>query len=859
MTNRWAQVTELFDAVLALPADAREAFLATQCEGDAALLAELKSLIHHHTESEGFLEGPESNLAGLTDAPAAAPGAGAVIGVWRLLEPLGEGGMGTVWLAERVTGEFHQRAALKLIRFGMAFEEAIRRFERERQILASLEHPNIARLVDGGSTPDGLPYLVMELVEGEPLYAYCSARSLSIAERLRMFVTLCSAVHYAHQKLVVHRDLKPGNVMITARGEPKLLDFGVAKIFEDKAGVGLLTVAAPFTPLYASPEQLRGEPATTASDVYSLGVLLYELMTGVHPYPTRTGSAADVVRAVLDVDPRRPSTAVTSPPSDPESRGTTLPAPPMDDRLALMRRLSGDLDNIVLMAMAKDPARRYASVERLAADVQRHLEGRPVEARGDSWSYRAAKFAARNRLAVAAGVLAVLALIGAFAVSLHETSVARRERALAEQRLRDVQSLANTLMFDVYDGIENMPGATAVRGDVIRKVAGYLDALALQAGRDSSMRFSLADAYERLGIAQSADDIGPDGGIAQALKSYERSRTLREDLLREYRDNAHALNGLVQTYTRIGAAYEMTQRWPEALEMMQLAKTIQERLVKLHPADEGYAAGLPRRQNNLGLALLYNHRPQEAMVELREAARGYTALAAADTANWQQRRLLAMSLTLSGDAFLQQGASADSAERVERRALELYEDLLRRRPEDLDLELRVADGHERLAQILVLRGGFDQGLVEAEAAQRMIEAVAASDPTNRDMAFDAAGGRALHGLMCAQAGRYDSAERLLRSAAASLERYAREDSTDARLTASMPNLRLGQALVAVARARASGKAPSWFAARSSIMNARHLFAADASNPSPPAVLSDDQRWIERGLAACDSALIALGR
>ena len=289
MNDRWARVTEILDRALAEPPEWREAFIVAACAGDDALAAEVRSLLAHAVQSENFLEPGHTRLEPIgTAAGAPAPlGPGSLIGAWRLVSHIGEGGMGAVWLAERAEGQFTQRGALKLLRIGLAFEEAIRRFRRERQILASLDHPNIAHLLDGGSTPDGLPYLVMEYIEGRLLYAHCAAEQVPLAERLELFLDLCEAVHSAHQRLVVHRDLKPGNVMVTGEGTVKLLDFGVAKIFEAEAAdaaSALRTTDLPFTPLYASPEQLRGEEVGTASDVYSLGVLLYELLTGAHPY-----------------------------------------------------------------------------------------------------------------------------------------------------------------------------------------------------------------------------------------------------------------------------------------------------------------------------------------------------------------------------------------------------------------------------------------------------------------------------------------------------------------------------------------------------------------------------------------------
>ena len=862
MTDRWERIAEILEHALEQPSELREAYIIAACKGDESLHTEVLSLLRHASESDHFLEPGHTRIEpiGGSEAPPALA-AGSVLGAWRLERPIGEGGMGTVWLAARAEGQFEQRGALKLIRLGLAFEEAIRRFRRERQILASLNDPHIARLLDGGSTPEGLPYLVMEYVEGEQLYAWCASHTVSLEARLGLFLDLCTAVQSAHQKLVVHRDLKPGNVMVTAEGTVKLLDFGVAKIFEsdtaDPASL-LRTTDLPFTPRYASPEQLRGEEAGTASDIYSLGVLLHELLSGAHPYAAASSNVADVIRAVLDEEPIRPSAAPAGAVED--SAAGRLPPPPIADTRARSRRLAGDLDTIVLKAMAKDPARRYASAERLASDVRRYLDGRPIEARPDSWSYRTQKFARRNRVAVAAAAAGVLALLVGLGVSLRETAVARHERTLAERRLRDVQALANTLMFDVYDGIENMPGATAVRRKVIEKTSSYLDALAQSAGRDSSVRFSLADAYLRLGITQRNADVPGDEASRSSYRSFAACRTLLEGLLRDYPDSEHALLNLIQVYSRLGNSDEIVGRLPDALDMMTRAEQAQLRLIARHPDNAGYAAGLPRRQNNLGLALYYNNRIPEAAAKLRQAAEGYSALAARDSADWQSRRLLAMTLTVYGDCLQEKPAWADSALTVERRALALYDALSKQRPTDLDLKLRVADGHERLAQMYALHLGVpDSGLAHINLAQRMVEAVAASDPSDHSLAIDAMDGRVTRALILAATGHVDEAASVLAVTAPIYERWAAADTSDSHFKSGIPELYLTMAVVDLDRARtsspASGRA-AWQKARTSFDRARRAYGFDVAGTPPSGLTADLDRWIRRGAAACDSALAA---
>ncbi|MGZ3480026.1 MAG: tetratricopeptide repeat protein [Myxococcaceae bacterium] len=357
------------------------------------------------------------------------------IGPYRLLKELGHGGMGTVFLAVRADEQFEKRVALKVVR-GSDSEEVIRFFRRERQILAGLEHPNIARLLDGGTTDDGLPYFVMEHVEGEPIDRYCDARKLSIPERLELFEGACSAVQYAHQSLVVHRDLKPGNILVTGEGIPKLLDFGIAKLLNPGvAGVGSGETIVAMTPEYASPEQVRGRALTTATDIYSLGVILYELLTGQRPYRVKSTAHIEVLKAVCEEEPQRPSTAVGRTGERRQPDGTTVSTTPEemgrlrdDSPQRLKKRLQGDLDAIVLAALQKEPTQRYASVEALSADIRRYLDGRPITARKAGRIYRVGKYVGRHKLGVAAAATIAVLLTTMAVISMLQASRVRKER-----------------------------------------------------------------------------------------------------------------------------------------------------------------------------------------------------------------------------------------------------------------------------------------------------------------------------------------------------------------------------------------------------------------------------------------------
>ncbi len=410
--ERWRRLEELFTAASELPKSERGGFLAEACAGDQALRLEVEELIAasdgSQTRIEHAVRGAFELAAVETDPERER------IGPYRILREIGRGGMGTVYLAERDDEHYRQRVAVKVVRRGPDSGELRRRLRQERQILANLDHPHIARLLDGGNTEDGAPYFVTEVVDGEPIDRYCQRRRLSIADRLELFLEACAAVQYAHRNLIIHRDLKPSNLLVTGDGTPKLLDFGIAKLLdpETPGAAATVTGASRLTPEYASPEQLRGEPLTTATDVYSLGVLLYELLAGRRPHAAESGRQLELLRAICEVEPERPSAAA---------------------RPELRRRLRGDLDTIVHKALRKEPERRYATVEQLAADVRRHLDGLPIAARADSFGYRLGKFVRRHRgaiVATAAAMLAIVALVSFYTVRL----AAERDRALAEER-----------------------------------------------------------------------------------------------------------------------------------------------------------------------------------------------------------------------------------------------------------------------------------------------------------------------------------------------------------------------------------------------------------------------------------------
>ena len=418
--EKWKLVKDIFSAAVELPTDDRMSFVREQADGDEAVVDEVTALLRSDKESEDFIEAPALNLSRLVSNESDMEGMR--IGPYVIEGEVGRGGMGAVYKAVRSDEHFEKRVAIKLIKRGFDTDDIIRRFRHERQILAALDHPNITRLLDGGATDDGLPYLVMDFVEGMPLAKYSREKQLSIADRLRIFLEVCSAVAYAHRNLVIHRDIKPSNIIVTADGVPKLLDFGIAKLTApDSAETVGRSGTQIMTPEYASPEQVLGLPVSTSADIYSLGVVLYELLTGRRPFKVKTKNPVEITRAITGSTPVKPSLVVT--------QGRKRNGP----RAVISSQLRGDLDNIILMAIRKEPERRYLSVEQFAADIERHLKGMPVIARQDTLGYRTTKFVQRHSAAVAAGTGVLVALVAGLAATRRQATIAERQRDKAEK------------------------------------------------------------------------------------------------------------------------------------------------------------------------------------------------------------------------------------------------------------------------------------------------------------------------------------------------------------------------------------------------------------------------------------------
>ena len=528
----WARVKDLFARGLEMLAADRDAWLEGEAAGDAELLREVRSLLASHEAPGAFLAdlSGQARIAALSVSDGQA---GDRIGSYRLVELIGSGGMGDVFKAVRDDDQYQAQVAIKLMRGDVRNPLVERRFRTERQILAQLDHRNIARLLDGGTTAHGLPYVVMELVSGAPIDRHCDEQKLGTRERVLLFLQVCAAVSYAHRHLVVHRDLKPGNILVTADGSVKLLDFGIAKLLEPDPATGTTgeetrTQFRAMTLEYASPEQVSGGIVTTVSDVYSLGVVLYRLLTGQSPYRASANEAARMAEILGDAAPTRPS-QVTA-----ERRG-----------------IDADLDTILLMALRKEPARRYGSVEQFANDLRNFLSGKPVVARRGTFGYRLGKFVRRNAVPIAAAGFVAASLVGGLVFSLREAHIANEQRVIAQRHFDGVRKLANKL-FDFHDEIADLPGATKAREHLLATSLEYLDALYQEAGTDRTLQEELGVAYRRIADIQGAPHAGNTGDTQAAAQSYARSAALLAPLQRAEPRNHRIAMALARTYGEQG-------------------------------------------------------------------------------------------------------------------------------------------------------------------------------------------------------------------------------------------------------------------------------------------------------------------
>ncbi|MBA2435982.1 MAG: protein kinase [Chthoniobacterales bacterium] len=719
------QVNDLFDEAVELTGAERVEFLELKCAGNRKLRAEVESLLAADADLSRFIENPILSIPPEIFPDASTELTGQQVGSYRIVREIGRGGLGRVYLAERADDAYRKQVAIKLIRRGLDTEDILSRFRNERQILAQLDHPNIARLIDGGTTADGLPYFVMEYVPGRTLLDFCHARQLDTNARLQLFRQVCAAVSYAHQNLVIHRDLKPSNIVVTEDGAPKLLDFGIAKLLtsDEEAFTQTVPGLRVMTPEYASPEQVKGDRVTTSSDVYSLGVVLYELLTGQKPYRLTSRSAEEIARAITGQTPERPSTVVAHETGSAGRREN--------------RALRGDLDRIVLMALRKEPERRYSSAAALADDIERHLTGRPVVAHQDTFAYRASKFVRRHKAGALAAALILLAILAGITATLWQSRQTNQQRVQAERRFNDVRKLANSNLFEVYPEVENLAGSLKAREIILTNALQYLDSLAKEAAGDLDLQGELATGYEKVGDVQGALNNSNLGNTEAGLETYRKANVLRAAIVAARPEDLEARKKLANNQYTTARTLWMASKTKEAEEAFEKTLKLQRELVAASPESAEFKDKLAVVLIDYGAIPAFNSQSEKALRLFNEALRIVDDLQARDPANVAFRKTKARLLRILSKS---KGATGDYAGALKdlETALVLSREVAQKSPDDFRAQRAVW-----LSETMICEHFIDQG-----DGERAVQACAGTidfprealekEPENGVVAYDLA-------------------------------------------------------------------------------------------------------------------------
>jgi eukaryotic-like serine/threonine-protein kinase len=700
----FARVEAIFALVSPLDADRRTQAITEALPDRPDLRGEIEALLVAHDRLVAK-SGPTA------DEDAVPSLVGRHVGAYRLVEKIGEGGMGDVFRAERADGLFVQQVAVKITRATLGDGDLRRRFAVERQILASLNHDNIVRLLDGGTTEQGQAFLIMEHVEGVPLTERCREGRLSLEDRLRLFCLVCRAVQYAHQHGVVHRDLKPANILVTADNIPKVVDFGVAKLLEGHAGSGFTTtgvVPGPLTPNYASPEQIRGLAVTTSSDVYALGVVLYEFVAGGRPYDTQGLPLERVIEIILHEQPPRPSLARNDPGLLPYGRA----------------RLAGDIDAIVLKAMSKEPGERYASASELASDIGRWLQGEPVLARAPSSLYVLRRLAWRHKRIAAVLALALAGVLTASGVATWQWRVARREQARAEQRFDEVRKLANSIIFKIHDAVVPLPGSTPVRQLIVNEAIGYLEQLDAESGDNIPLRLELAAAHRQIGDILGNNGAANLGDRDGAIVQYERALSLVSPLMGT---NApfDTVAAVVNADLRLAPAYQSKGDSDRSLKIAREAAAQAAAFQQREP--ESDRSRELRARANFGLAMALNGGNEGVAVWL-QTLQDYEQMLAKRPDDFDMQRNVALVGKYLGSILEVPDPAA--ARKHYLRSLELDEKRLLARPDDTRVQFDAAISYSNVASIDSEGGHPETATPLFEKSLALRRQLVAADPVN---------------------------------------------------------------------------------------------------------------------------------
>ena len=853
----WQRARVLLATLIELPAEQRSAFLDNSCTDDATLRVHLEDLLRAHeaTEAQHFEKFSEDLASNLAAAGFVQPVIGRRIGAYRVEAEIGHGGMGTVYRAVRADEAYEKRVAIKLVDRGLSRRSA-ELFRHERQILANLEHPNIARLLDGSTHEDGSPYLVMEFVEGETITRYCDTHRLSIEQRLALFQKICSAVHFAHQNLVIHRDIKPANILVTREGEPKLLDFAIAKMVGTDAETQTM---GAMTPAYASPEQLRGELVTTATDVYSLGLVLYELLTGRYAYERFT-SPARRQQAILQEDIERPSQAVKRASSDqsPLSIGA-LRQLTMEK---LVQRLGGDLESIVARATAKQPDRRYSSVAQFSEDIARHLRGDAVIAHQNTLLYQCAKFVRRHKVAVATAVMIFILFSVGLGLVVRADRQAEAERAMAERRFNDLRSLASSLMFEIHDSIRDLPGATPARKLVVSKALQYLDALSKDASTDIALQRELATAYQRIGDVQGGSSDANLGDTQGAIESYRKSMQIRESIARIRPHDPQAKQDLADIYDRVGSMAANGRDYSQALAsygkslalLQQLPNAQTDARILNRIAGDYYYVGMALSDSGDSAAALEN---ELRSISIRESLQPKDA-----------RARIATQLRLAGSygsvaQILLNRQDFNRALLYQRKAVTTMSALAVSEPQNQTYLRYLGQGNMYLARILSEMGDRRGALTAYYKGADALETIRRADPLNDSVLQDLAYFSAQLGELEVDKGEVSSGLNHLRSALSVWDRELRNKPSDNSVIAARGEVYLeaGRAYSSLARRSKAltRKRQLWQEAHSSLQESMTMWKQLEAQHAVISSERDAPQATANALAECERALAQLSR
>lgn len=711
--TRHQVIKDLFLAALDIESDIRELWLRDAVEGDATLFAEVSKLLASHQAAEdgSLLDNPVLDRGHLVESNI---GPGSSIGPWLLGSLIGTGGMGSVYRASRADGTYERTVALKVVQHGSEVVGISDRFATESNTLARLEHPNIARLYDAGVSSEKIPYLVMEYVDGVPVTTYVQEHKCSIPESLVLFLEICEAVSYAHRNLVVHRDLKPSNILVSSSGNVKLLDFGIALLLDAPKQRLASSSGSAMTPAYAAPEQVGQDPVTTATDTYSLGVLLYEMLAGTRPYDLSGLEPAEMQRIVCTVTPEKPSEAA------------------QDGHR--QRGLKGDLDAIIMKSLRKSPVERYSTTQALIDDLERYLSGDPVRARSGGAVYRVNKFVRRNRVPVAATLVVLVAIVAGLISTIVQAQRVEKQRDTAEQRFDIARQATSGLMFEVHDAIANLSGSTPARELIVRQALDYLAQLNETAGSDVQLRVDMANAYRRIGDVLGNPSNNNLGRVQEALESYRKGLAI----LPENADPDSLMEGVTFArallFEKLGDVMAHTGELDSALVYLDNAIGFYKENADAHPEEPGevlpYAIGNIKRGDYTGNPHFPNAGDAEgAMTFYKVSLHHLQRLEQGSNVNTRVLRYLGLIFERIGTIQADLGDLEISGQSYVR-SMEYREELSKQNPNDMTLHRDAGIAHEKVGLTYQMQGELDSAWRELQIAHKRYAELVEVDPEN---------------------------------------------------------------------------------------------------------------------------------